>query len=165
MSHALRVDGLETVQAALVRFPGRMQQAMAGAMEDVVSDLEAEVHERTPTTFGVLRNSLLSVVQASPAGVLGVVGSPLEYAPYVELGTKPHAVSRLGKEALAQWAVQKLGVSEKAAMGVAFCIARKIRREGTKGAFMFRDSLAAIEPQILAQFEAAAQGVLDGLAG
>lgn len=164
MSYALRVDGLAAVQAALARFPGRMQQAMVATTEDVIDDLRAEVHERTPTTFGVLRNSLLGVVQASPAGVLGVVGSPLEYAPYVELGTKPHAVSKLGREALAQWAIQKLGVSEKAAMGVAFLIARKIRREGTKGAFMFRDSLAAIEPQILAQFETAAQGVLDGLA-
>jgi hypothetical protein len=57
------------------------------------------------------------------------------------------------------WARFKLGLGEDEARSAAFLIARKISREGTKGAHMFSKAIAANEDQVLRMFEKAAERI------
>lgn len=74
-----------------------------------------------PVDTGRLRASITPSVTATTDAIQGVVGSNVVYAPYVELGTRPHwpPVS-----ALETWA-RSHGTS-------AFLVARAIARRGTK---------------------------------
>ena len=68
-----------------------------------------------------LRGSIKPSIRRSKTAVMGVVGSNLKYAGYVEMGTKPHWPP---VEALQPWA-RRHGMS-------AFLVARAISRRGTK---------------------------------
>jgi hypothetical protein len=63
------------------------------------------------------------------------------YAGILELGCRPHPVSKLAREHIAAWAVRKLGLSQEAAERASWGIAHKIAREGQKPTYMVRDSL------------------------
>ena len=49
--------------------------------------VEAEAKKKAPKVNGELRNSITSKVEVSGGELVGVVFTPLEYAPYVEFGT------------------------------------------------------------------------------
>lgn len=118
--------------------------------------LEREVKERTPVGVGGGGGLKGSIAAREPRrladGVIGVVGTPLNYAVPVELGTKPHFPP---VKPLAEWAVRKLGVDPSEARSVGFLIARKISRKGTKGAHMFEEGFKANRRQVVQFFEAA----------
>ncbi len=80
------------------------------------------------TDRGQLKNSW----KAEKTDYGAVVFSDCPYAGIIEMGARPHPVSREGQEGIAEWAVRKLGVDEKEAKTVAFLICRKIAREGQK---------------------------------
>ena len=109
--------------------------------------LEREVKERTPKgAFSALVGSIAAQPpNVTGAGVEASVGSALNYAESVELGTKPHFPP---VAPLADWARAKLGLSEDDAARVAWMIARKISKQGTQGAFMFTNAVDATREQI-----------------
>ena len=74
-----------------------------------------------PVDTGVLRSSITPSVRSSGQGIVGVVGSNVEYAPYMELGTRPHWPP---VAALETWA-RRHGIS-------AFLVARAIAKRGLK---------------------------------
>jgi len=128
-----------------------------------VNHLQAEVQDRTPTTHGTLRVSILGDVRPlAGLGMEGVVGTSLAYALPVELGTKPHMPP---VAPLVQWAKQKLGVSGKEAERAGWAIARKIARVGTKGHFMFATAFAENEAQIVRGFGVAVSRIERRIAG
>ncbi|HET7276134.1 MAG TPA: hypothetical protein VFI91_13275 [Longimicrobiaceae bacterium] len=117
---------------------------LVAAVTEIVALLERNVKRRTPVGVsggGGLRGSIAGEVrQASSMGVgvpIGRVGSPLPYALVVERGRQPGKMPP--PEALELWVRRKLGVQNvNEARSVAYLIARKIGREGTEGAHMFR---------------------------
>lgn len=60
---------------------------LAAAMGKACALVEREAKQGAPKGNGQLRNSITSKVEYEGAEVVGVVFTPLEYAPYVEYGT------------------------------------------------------------------------------
>ena len=139
---------------ALSAAPQIVDEELTRFMHEVTEDLQAEVQERTPTTHGTLRASIIGDVRKLPGvGIEGVVGTSLAYAAAVEYGAKPHHVGRKGIEALTEWAKQKLGVRGKAAESAAWGVAKAIAKRGTEPVGMFRDAMADNRDQIAAHFD------------
>ena len=122
--------------------------------------LKREVQERTPVATGTLRKSIKSRKRVLSRNVIGEVGSPLNYAAAVELGTKPHFPP---VEPLKDWVKQKLDVPASQVGSVAHAIVRKIGKRGTKGAHMFRDAFEANREQIVRMFEEARDRIIERL--
>ena len=118
--------------------------------------VEREVVERTPTSgAGTLRDSFGALpVTFSETSVSGEVGTALAYAQPVELGSRPHFPPIAP---IAEWVRRKLGKTPEDAKGIAWAIATKISKEGTKGAFMFREGLAHSQAQVLETLSAGAE--------
>lgn len=147
--------GADRLARMFAEAPEMAREELLRAMWAAVQHLEAEVKERTPTAHGTLRASVFGEARIEPDGVLGVVGSPLLHAPYVELGTKPHWPP---VDALVDWVRVKFGVSEETELRrVAFLVARKISVSGTPAAGMFHSAAVANDQQIERPFELAAE--------
>jgi len=127
--------------------PAIVETELRAAMTEATAYLQRETQERTPVAFGTLRASIAArEPQVLADQVLGVVGTPLAYAEAVELGTRPHFPPI---QPLQDWVQAKLGIAdEDESRQVAFAVARKIARSGTKGAFMFTEAFKAGEPQV-----------------
>lgn len=85
---------------------------------------------------GVYRNSITPAVSQNGKRVEGIVGSNLAYAPFAMLDTKPHwppiapILAWVRRKRLAKGSGKKRSQEER---GIAFMIARRISRKGTKG--------------------------------
>lgn len=146
------------VRQAFARAPGIVREELSRFVAGATQHLEAEVKDRTPQgAHGLLAQSINSEVRALADGVLGVVGTPLPYAIPVELGTKPHMPPVL---ALEDWVRAKLGARGAEVHRVAYAVARKIAKHGTKGHFMFRDAFADNEAELRRQFAATAARIV-----
>lgn len=124
---------------------------------------QREIVERTPR--GVTTALANSIQARDPEiladGVIGAVGTSLDYAEPVELGSRPHFPPI---EPLQLWVQAKLGISDPdESERVAYAIAWKIKARGTEGAFMFRDGLAAVEDQVRAIYSRAGETFLGEL--
>lgn len=156
------VPGLEQLAALWAAAPNEVRAEMETAMIEADALAEREITEITPRAAGLLAGSIGSEVQSFEDSVIGVVGTSAAYAVPVELGTRPHFPPI---EPLVDWVRVKLGVGEKEARGVAFLVARKISRTGTKGAHMFERALSSVEPGIAAIFHRALDRIVKRLAG
>src|SRR5512139_1018538 len=74
---------------------------MINAMRDATLYVTRDAKINAPVDTGRLRASITPDVTTMGNEITGVVGSNVTYAPYVELGTRPHWVP---KGALAVWA-------------------------------------------------------------
>jgi HK97 gp10 family phage protein len=85
MSNSVRVEGLEGILSRLegVTNPEQLKRNMGKACAFV----ERAAKEKAPKDTGALRGSITSKVEIDGVDVVGVVYTPLEYAPYVEYGT------------------------------------------------------------------------------
>lgn len=148
--------------------PAQLEQAWALAPEIAQRDLhifiegatiyvEAEIKERTPAGHGTLKQSFTSEVTVLADNVIGVVGSPMSYAIPVELGTRPHFPP---VAAIEDWVRVKFGLSGPEARNVAFLIARKIAKHGTKGAFMVQNAFEAAKPELERHAQAALEAIV-----
>lgn len=163
MELEINFDALRGLQASYARAPDVVRQELLAAMLEADQLLLREVKEQTPAATGTLRSSEHAVERVQPFGVQGLVGSSLSYAEPVELGTKPHFPP---VEALMDWVKSRFSVrSEREARSIAFLIARKISRVGTRGAGMYQKALAACEGQIRTIFDRAQQRIAARLAG
>jgi len=101
---------------------------MLDATRDATLIVQREARQKAPVDRGLLRASIVPEVRATTTGVEGVVGSNLQYAAAVELGSRPHWPPI---DAIAGWVHRTMrGVENE--RSVAFLIARKISRVGTK---------------------------------
>lgn len=57
------------------------------AMEQACILVENEAKTKCPVDNGLLRNSITHYIEDNPNELVGVVGTNVEYAPYVEFGT------------------------------------------------------------------------------
>ena len=91
------------------------------AMQTATLMVERDAKLLAPVDTGRLRASITGEVRVEGNSVQGVVGSNVLYAPYMELGTRPHFPP---VRALAVWA-RRHGMN-------AFLVARAISVRGTK---------------------------------
>jgi len=150
----------------LAAYPERYAQEVPAAMLQAGLLLEREVKELTPVgVYGGagLRGSIAAMPpQMNGDTTTGGVSTACPYALPVELGSKPHFPP---VQPLADWVRAKLGMSDPGmARQIAFCIARKISKHGTKGVHMFQQALDATQEQIAAMFNAAIERALEGAA-
>ncbi|MDA8107566.1 MAG: hypothetical protein M0015_02925 [Betaproteobacteria bacterium] len=163
--NAIAIDmvGLDELQWSWAQAPDIARAELAAAMTEADSLLEREVKEATPTAHGLLRGSIFGVEEVSATQVLGVVGTAMQHAIPVELGSKPHFPPI---EPLIDWVRVKLGITgDKEAKGVAFAIARTIASRGTLGVGMFHRTFARLQPQLNAIFARARDRIVARLAG
>lgn len=162
MNPSISLDNLDKLQRSLAAAPARTQEVLLGAMTSVTQLLEREVADAMPAVSGLTRASISSDAFSTPAGVLGVVGSPSVAALAVELGTKPHMPP---VSPILDWVHQKLGLAGPEAKSAAFAIARKIARVGTSAQRPFEKTLKAQSGQIVRTFETAIQGLFEEVFG
>ncbi len=159
----MNADSIRAIEAAWRQAPDIVQDELRQFVTTVTAHIQGEVQERTPTTFGTLRASIIGDVRALPGlGFEGVVGSSLAYAVPVELGTKPHTPPIAP---LVQWARQKLALRGAEAKRAAWGIARKIAARGTEGHFMFRDTFEANQAQVVRGFDVVVRRIAARIAG
>jgi hypothetical protein len=110
-----------------------------------------EVKIRTPKNDGRLWSSVGHSVKGVGLQQQGIVGTPVDYAPFVELNTKPHWAPF---DAIEFWVKRKFGLSGTLLYLVTRAVRAKIARKGTKGAFMFKESFEITEPELAKQWDA-----------
>jgi len=153
--------------ASLDRFlsqaPGVTREELIRFMTGATQYLEGETQERTPRgAHGALAKSIFSRVQATEMTVLGTVGSPLDYAEAVELGSRPHWAPI---QPLQEWARLKLGLPASEADDAARRIQLAIAHRGTLGVGMFHQAAAAGRSTLEHQLGATVRRIGDRLRG
>ena len=143
----------QRVAQAFQLAPEIAEAELAAGMTEALLLLEREVKDATSTgATGLLRGSIAHKLLGQKQDMLGKVFSPLIYATPVELGTKPHFPPL---DALTDWVHSKFDLPRAQAKSVAFLIARKISKKGTKGQHMFRDTLNENASQVFNILDAA----------
>ena len=158
----LSMAGLDALERGYAQAPEVTRRELLAAMTQGTQLVEREVKDGMPRVTGLTAASVASDAFSSPVGVIGTVGSSQPSATFLELGTKPHMPP---VEALVPWVKAVLGVEPKRARSVAYLVARKIARKGTKAQKPFDKAIAATEGQVLRMFEDAAGRVAVHLAG
>ena len=92
MAEDIRIEGLNEVLARIEKI-GSVQQAQQ-ALGQACALVERSAKQKAPKGEGDLRRSITSKVD----GLVGIVFTPLEYAPYVEYGTGIHAEGGNGRK-------------------------------------------------------------------
>lgn len=133
-------EALKKLEAALAQAPAGAQQELVAGVEDAVARLKFAVIMEAPTPVrdGALRSSINAsgAIVVDGLGVESIVGSSLDYAIPVELGTKPHEIrARPGSALSFTWRGREVVVSV-------------VHHPGTKGAFMFEKGLGIAKPDL-----------------
>lgn len=130
-------------------YPDISQDVREAKVTEAIMLLEAAVKKGTPWGAGPihLRDSVHSKVSVLGSKVHGLTGTPMEHGEPVEHGTKPHFPPT---GPIAFWVEKKMGLSGKDAERVAFLIARKISKKGTKGQKMFETAMTENESRVMA---------------
>jgi HK97 gp10 family phage protein len=81
----VKVEGLDDVLEAISNMGD--EQELKLAMGKACAFVEGEAKKKAPKGNGELRRSIESRVENNGRDIVGVVSTPLEYAPYVEFGT------------------------------------------------------------------------------
>ena len=124
----VQVQGLIETQRNIERAIADLHgPPMLDGMRDATLIVERRAKQNAPVDTGRLRASITPEIRAEGEAVLGVVGSNVKYAPFMELGTRPHFPP---PAALVPWVHRKFGLSGGAAYRVAFLVARKISERG-----------------------------------
>ena len=85
MAANIRIEGLEEV---LENLEGLIdEQKLKSALGKACAVVERSAKQKAPKDTGELRRSITSKVEKEGNGAVGIVFTPLEYAPYVEFGT------------------------------------------------------------------------------
>ena len=128
------LEGLDELMRRFRRAPERFEGYMRRFFGKALPVVEREVKVRTPVNTGALRSSVGFEIEGAGARMQGIVGTPKDYAPFVELDTRPHWPPFIP---IAYWVHRKLRVAGELHYAVTRAIQRKIARFGTKGKHMF----------------------------
>lgn len=125
--------------------------------------IRGAVVPRTPVgVSGSLRGAWQIDIRGQTPMITGRVFNPLIYGPPVEAGARPHWPPRGPIEL---WVRRKLQVAEKEVRGVAFLVARKISREGTKAVRMAEQAITETRGKVEARWQLALQRIAQRLGG
>ncbi len=165
MEASIMVHGLDAIRRGLAHSPELTRAELWKAMDEAVLLLQSDIQGNFPKHTGTTRASIGGEAFMTDAGVLGVVGSAQPLVSWIEFGTRPHGISEEGRAAVAAWAMSKLGLGEKEALGLAEGYARKVRMLGTKPNPVMQDSLERNLPVIARMFDDAAGRIAEQLLG
>ena len=145
----LKTDELDELLRIFSQFEKVIFDEMDDAMIGSLVLLHGQIVGRTPVgATGNLRGSIVWSRTPAPNAV-GEVTTPLRYGEVVERGRRPGKMPPTDPmESLELWVIRKLGINPPASRGVAFVIARKIAKDGTRAAGMFAKGLAASKSEI-----------------
>ena len=87
MGVSIAVDGVGSVKTRLSKMPARYLSGLTSGMAKAVAVVEAGAKMACPVRTGDLRRSIHGETTKTTNQVVGTVGTPMEYAPYVEFGT------------------------------------------------------------------------------
>ena len=163
MNVSISIGDLTSYARGLREAPAETQKVLEATMHQATLLLQRETQENTPKVTGITARSFIADVFTTPAGVLGVVSSSQPTAVFLELGTKPHMPPVAAME---PWVQAVLGIRDpKEVKRVAFLVARKIAKRGTKPQRPLERAALATEGQIVVMFENAADRIAQLLAG
>jgi phage gpG-like protein len=147
----LELKGLREEQARMTQIVADLHgEPFLQGMRNATLLVTRDAKRYAPVDTGRLRASITPEVRVSgPTTVQGIVGSNVSYAPFVELGTKPHWPP-VG--ALATWA-RRHGT-------VAYLVARAISRRGTKAVKYLERAFTENISRIVGYLDAAVQGII-----
>lgn len=146
--------GFEPSQAEIMRWISRFGTAKHKKVVktilkyalDIQTGAKQKLKEEKAIDTGILRNSI--IVELTPDGLQAEIGTPLNYGPYIEFGTRPHFPPI---DALEHWA--------KAHGIPAFLVARAISKRGLPA----RPYLYPAYDAIIAFFEQALAADFEGV--
>lgn len=82
---SIRLDGIEEVINSLDNLADTREYERA--LQKACMLVERSAKQKAPKGIGELRRSITSKVEAMQDDLVGIIYTPLEYAPYVEYGT------------------------------------------------------------------------------
>ena len=140
--HAIHVsiEGLAVLQRGMEQAPEMTRNALLYAMTEATMLTERETRELMPRVSGLTAASIESDAFATPVGVVGTVGSPIP------------------------WVRAALGVEPTREREVAWLVARKIAKHGTKAQKPFERAAQAVSGQVVRIFETACSLVAEQIA-
>ena len=150
MAIETEIRGLQELQAEAERITLELHgPPMLEAMRDCALLVHNEAKRLAPVDTGRLRASITPEVRGDGKVVQGIVGSNVQYAAYMEAGTRPHWPP-VG--ALEGWA-RRHKIS-------AYLVARAIARRGTKAYRYFEGALERHEGDIRRKIGDAVAGIV-----
>ena len=87
MGVSIAVDGVGSVKTRLSKMSTKYLSGLTSGMAKAVAVVEAGAKMACPVRTGDLRMSIHGETTKTTNQVVGTVGTPMEYAPYVEFGT------------------------------------------------------------------------------
>lgn len=145
------IRGLQALQQKAAQVVRDLHgQPMLDAMRKAAVLVSTDAKQLVPVDTGRLRSSITPDVRQEGFNVLGVVGSNVLYAPYMETGTRPHWPPT---SALEVWA-RRHGVD-------AFLVARAISKRGTKGHRYLQGAFEKNTDKIKAILGGAVEGIIN----
>ena len=154
----LKIKGLKAMVDRM-DFQGPLETTLGKYIQSAGETIAGSARAKAPVDVGTLRASINSQYKHEGAVFTAVIGTNVEYAPYMEYGTGtqhdhpnwPRNPHRVSPSALVGWASRKLrggeGDPQQLAAKAAFSIMRK---GGLKPRRFLRGSFEELEPQILA---------------
>lgn len=127
------------LQEAINRLQEQMPQRMAECVQNACLAIESEAKHRCPADTGELRASITNQIETDGDKVSGVVGTNVEYAPYVHQGTGIYA---------------KDGNGRKDVPWVFFDVKRQeyVSTKGIKPTPFLEDAVDSVAPQLIDYF-------------
>jgi hypothetical protein len=120
-----------------------MQSELVDSLQQVMNTGLRKAVSTSRKDAGLLRRSLNVKVDAVPNGAVGRIGSPLVYAPVMELGRKPGGkMPPKGALIRSGW-LRRHGIAEDRE----FLIRRAIARHGIKGDHNLENTVKGLEPE------------------
>ena len=145
MTVDIEVRGLKEARARMLHIAEQLSGVpMAQAMKDAALYVTAGARRLAPVDTGRLRASIIPEIRVMTNEVVGVVGSNVVYAPYMEFGTRPHWAP---PGALSTWA-RRHGRTE-------FYIRSLIATRGLKPRKYLQGGFEANKTRIIARIERA----------
>lgn len=139
MRISVQIRGLDEVQKKLRQVKEDLRGTpMEQGMKQATLLVERSAKQKAPKDTGTLAASINSDVTRGGNSVIGIIGTRIKYAPFVELGSRPHFPPM---QNIAPWA-RRHGLS---AYGAAVAIAAR----GTRARHFFRGALEDNEEKII----------------
>lgn len=92
---------------ALDKAKSQIEDEMGKRMEEACLVIEREAKKECPVDQGLLRASITHEVRRDGKSMTGIIGSNLEYAPYVHQGTGIYAIDGTGRTTPWGYTVEK----------------------------------------------------------
>lgn len=134
-------DNLDELARKFRRSPGLFERYMQKFFRQILPLLErrvkVKIKDKGAINTGAFRSSIAHEVRGTGRSMQGVVGSPVSYAPFVELDTRPHYPPY---EPIAYWLRRKFRLSGAFLRAATRYMQRRIARYGTRGKHVFEET-------------------------